>query len=195
MSVKINKILTGIVISVLSLSFVACEKKLGPVSVEIIDQVRHYYPVIQGEMMGITYEIENTSENTLFIREIQTTCGCLVPHDDLPIVILPKRKGFIHLGFNTIKNTGYVKHYVWCYGNFADSAWRELRFDTNVVPNADYTRDYEQLWHEQTTKTGSMRDFVDGKTSEKGYYTDEGIDPRDQTNEKIQNFIDDLLSF
>lgn len=166
-----------------------CQKTLAPASVEIIDRVRHYYPVIQGETLGITYEIENTSDNTLFIQEVQTTCGCLIPRDELPIVILPKRTGYLRLNYNTIKNTGHVTHYVWCYGNFADSTWRELSFDTHVVPSADYIRDYEQLYREKITHTGSMRDFVDGRSSEKGYYTDAG-DPRDQERREMQEAAD-----
>ena len=132
------------------LCFVSCDKELKPASVIVVDPVRHYYPVIQGEMMNLSYEIENTSDNPLFIQEMQTTCGCIISRDDLPVVILPHKVGYIHLTFNTIKNTGYVDHFIYCYGNFQDSTCVELEFDTNVVPRADYVHDYEQLWQEQT---------------------------------------------
>lgn len=188
-----NRIITsGCVLGLLFTLFTACEKKLDPAVVEIIDPIRHYYPVVQGEMLGVTYEIENTSDNALFIQEVQTTCGCVVPSSDLPIVVLPKRRGYLRLSFNSIKNTGYVCHYVWCYGNFADSTWRELQFDTNVVPSADYIRDYEQLWQEKATHTGSMANLVDGDSSEKGYYTDDGVDPRERNRQNIQDAADDL---
>lgn len=167
-----------------------CDKKLEHASVEITDMHRHYYPVVQGEQLGVTYDIENTSDNTLFVQEIQTTCGCIVVDEELPLVILPKRTGKLHLTFNSLKNSGYVEHFIWLYGNFTDSDYRELRFDTNVVPHADYTRDYEQLWHEKETKTGIMEDFVDGKSTEKGYYTDEGIDRRDENRDNIQQTLD-----
>lgn len=173
----------------------SCNKHLKPATVEITDQIRHYYPVIQGETLAITYEIENLSENTLFIREVQTTCGCIIPRDELPLVILPKRVGKLRLAYDTIKNSGYVDHFVWCYGNFADSTWRELEFTTNVVPSADYVHDYEQLYHEKTNHVGSMRDLVDGRSSEKGYYTDDGIDPRDRDRREMQEAADDLLGF
>lgn len=192
MTHKSHRLITLGMVALISLPiFVSCvEKELEPATVEIKDQIRHYYPVIQGEMLGIIYEFENTSENPLFIQEVQTTCGCLVPMDDLPITVLPNKTGYLNLRFNSIKNSGYVHHYVWCYGNFADSTYRELQFDTNVVPNADYTRDYEQLWHEKTNNTGSMRDFVDGESSEKGYYTDDGIDRREQNREDTQEAAD-----
>lgn len=171
--------------------FVSCDKELRPAAVEIVDPVRHYYPVVQGELMPITYEIENTSDEPLVIQEIQTTCGCIIPGDDLPIVVLPKKTGKIHLTYNTTKNTGAVDHYIWLYGNFTDSNYRELNFDTNVVPPADYTRDYEQLYHEHTTRSGSLRDFIDGFSYEKGYYTNEG-DPRAIERQKTQRKADEL---
>lgn len=182
----------SIIVSLMSIfCFIGCEKELKPAKVIVVDPVRHYYPVIQGEMMGVTYELENISDNPLFIQEVQTTCGCLVPSDDLPIVVLPHKSGFLHLDFNTIKNNGYVCHYVYCYGNFQDTTMIELSFDTNVVPNADYTRDYEQLWHEQATRTGTMREFVEGMSGQKGYYTDNNIDPRQKFNDEVQDAVDD----
>lgn len=175
------------------LLFAACEKKLKPVEVEITDPKRHYYPVIQGELLGVTYDIENLSDHPLFIREIQTTCGCLIAEDKLPIVILPKQVGKIHLNYNSTKNTGYVEHFAWLYGNFTDSLWREIQFDTNVVPPVDYTPDYEELYHNVETRNPDMQDLVDGKSTDKGYYTDEGIDPRYQylqeTNKEVSNLV------
>lgn len=187
-----GKSIRATLVAVLSALFVsACvDKELIPVEVEFRDPIRHYYPVIQGETLGISYDIENKSDDPLFIQEIQTTCGCIVALDELPFLVLPNRTATLHLSYNTIKNTGFVEHYVWLYGNFVDSTYRELQFDTNVVPNADYTRDYEVLWHEKQTKTGSMRDFVDGDSSEKGYFTDETGDPRDNNRERIQKKLD-----
>lgn len=173
----------------------SCERELKPVEVEIVDQNRHYYPVIQGELLGVTYEIENVSKDPLFIKEIQTTCGCVIVEDELPIVILPKQKGKIHFTYNSTKNTGHVENYAWLYGNFADSTYRELKFDTNVVPPVAYTPDYEELWHQVESKSPNMKDLVDGRSTEKGYYTDEGIDPREQNREDIQDKVEELVAF
>jgi len=180
-----------VIITVIVLCFFSCSKKLKPASVIVVDPVRHYYPVLQGEMMSIAYEIENTSGNPLFIQEIQTTCGCLVPRNQLPIVVLPHKSSAVLITFNTIKNTGYVDHFIYCYGNFQDSTYIELEFDTNVVPQSDYIRDYEQLWHEQSTGAGSLRDFVDGMPSQKGYYTDTYVTPRTNFNEEVQEVVDE----
>ncbi|MCH5227246.1 MAG: DUF1573 domain-containing protein [Muribaculaceae bacterium] len=175
--------------------FAACERELKPVDVEIVDAKRHYYPVIQGELLGITYEVENMSKDPLFIREIQTTCGCYINQDKLPIVIPPKQKGKIHFTYNSTKNTGYVENFAWLYGNFADSTWRELQFDTNVVPPVAYTPDYEELWHQVETRSPNMKDLVDGKATEKGYYVDEDLDPRERNREETEAEVEKLIVF
>lgn len=161
-----------LILSLLMLLLVSCKKELKPATYIVVDPVRHYYPIIQGQKLGITYEIENTSDNPLFIQEVQTTCGCMVPRDELPIVILPHKSGYVHTEFNTIKNTGYVCHYIYCYGNFSDTTCIELQFDTNVVPNSDYIRDYEQLFMEQSNSKNALREFMTDDGEYKGYYTD-----------------------
>lgn len=175
----------------------ACkEKDLVPVETIIEDPHRHYYPVIQGQTLPVIYEIENVGKEPLVIQEVQTSCGCLIPQDDLPIVVLPEKTGRVRLGYNSIKNTGYVQHQVYVYGNFTDSLYRLLTFDTHIVPPADYTRDYEDLWHEQTEKGDrTLRDLVDGDSNTKGYYTDEGTDPRDKTRKDRQRKADEILDF
>lgn len=162
----------------------------------ITDPDRHYYPVIQGEILPITYEIENISDHPLVVQEIQTSCGCLIPFDDLPIMVLPNKKNTIRLGYNSIKNTGHVEHQVYLYGNFTDSLYRLLTFDTNVVPPADYTRDYEVLYHDQAQKAKlKIEDLVDGNSIEKGYYTDDHGDPRENRNREMNEKVDELLNF
>ena len=152
-------------LAVTVLVFASCNKRLKPASVLIADPVLHLNPVPQGEALKILFEIENTSNNPLFIQEIQTTCGCIIPKNELPIVILPHRMGTIHLAYNTIKNTGYVDHFVYCYGNFDGEDHIELEFDTNVVPRADYIRDYEQL----VTEFPEMFDKVPSLFDEERY--------------------------
>lgn len=178
-----------------ALALFSCrDKKLKEAQVEIIDIDRHYYPVIQGEILPITYEIENTSDVPLVIQEIQTSCGCLVPFDDLPIMVLPNKKNTIRLGYNSNKNTGFVEHQIYLYGNFKDSTYRLLTFDTNVVPPADYTRDYEVRFHEQNERAKrKFEDLVDGDSNEKGYYTDDTGDIRENTRRERQEKADEMV--
>ena len=53
-----------------------------------------------------------------------------------------------------------------------------LKFDVNVVPDADYTRDYEQLYKEYNMRNGILEDFVGGKERDKGYYVDSTFESR-----------------
>lgn len=177
----------------LILLFGCKNKELKPAEVSIADPDRHYYPVIQGEILNIDYEIENISDETLVIKEIQTSCGCIIPADDLPILVLPNKKNRVKLAYNTIKNMGHVEHQIYLYGNFTDSIYRQLNFDTNVVPAADYIRDYEELWQVQEDKYGgtSVKDLVDGNSSQKGYYTDEKGDSRERTRRERQQKADE----
>ena len=192
---KITRAATIFSMMVVAVAVCGCkEKKLEEADVVIEDIDRHYYPVIQGEILPIDYEIENVSDVPLVVQEIQTSCGCIIPADELPIMVLPNKKNTIRLGYNSIKNTGHVEHQIYLYGNFKDSTYRLLTFDTNVVPPADYTRDYEVLFHEQQEQGKiKLEDLVDGKSSHKGYYTDEKGDPRENTRSERQEKADEVV--
>lgn len=166
------------------------DKELKPVDAIIKNPNRHYYPVNQGEILSVIYEIENPSDETLVIREIQTSCGCLIPRDNLPIMILPNQTGYVKIGYESIKNSGHVENQIYLYGNFTDSTYRQLNFDTHVVPPSDYSRDYEELYAEKLERSNTLKDFVDGSTSEKGYYTDHVGDPRENNRREMQKKAD-----
>lgn len=177
-------------------SVISCkEKNLKEADVVIEDMYRHYYPVIQGQPLPINYEITNVSDETLVIQEIQTSCGCIFSEDELPLMVLPNKKNSVRLVYNSIKNTGHVEHQIYLYGNFKDSTYRLLKFETNVVPPADYTRDYEVLYHEQVEKGyHNIEDLVDGNSVEKGYYTDDTGDKRENTRKERQEKADELIN-
>ena len=63
-------------------------------------------------------------------------------------------------------------------GNILPKGMLELKFDVNVVPHADYTRDYEELYKEYILKNSTMEELVNGKANEKGYYVDIEKDSR-----------------
>ncbi len=152
-------------------SLPSCKKKVNMTTIEVEDQDRHYYPILQGEELDLNYGVTNLGDDPLIIKEIQTSCGCMVVNDNLPIVIMPHKKGYIHVKYNSIKNIGLVKHYIYCYGNIAETGRAELRFDVHVVPDADYTRDYEELYREYRNLHGIVGDAVEGDI-QRGYYVD-----------------------
>lgn len=142
-------------------------------TIEIEDNKRHYYPVLAGQMLDVVFKIKNTGENPLIVTDIITSCGCLKLDGKNVFSVPPGKERLLTLSYNSSKNVGYVEHYVTLYGNFKNKEKEELIFDVNVVPNALYTKDYEELYQEEKDKDGALKDFVDGDESNKGYYMDE----------------------
>ena len=111
------------------------------------------------------------------VTDIITSCGCLKVNDDKSTFSVPPGKErLLTLSYNSAKNVGYVKHYVTLYGNFISTDKQEIIFDINVVPNALYTKDYEEMYKEEIEARGGLEKFVDGDESNKGYYMDEDFD-------------------
>lgn len=121
-----------------------CKKNIGMTTVSVADSIRHYYPLIAGQVLNLSYEIENTGDQPLVIREIQSSCGCIVPAlEQSESMVLPERKARLRFRYESAKNIGYVQHVIRIYGNMRPNGMIKLVFDVNVVPHADYTRDYE----------------------------------------------------
>lgn len=138
--------------------------------VEVVDIDRHYYPVLRGQMLDVVYTLHNTGENPLMINDIKTSCGCVIV-DESSFKVLPSGgKGFIRLKYDSSKNLGYVKHFIDIYAN-VETQKLELTFDLHVVPNALYTRDYEELYTEYKQKNSGIDEAVEGKENNMGYYT------------------------
>ncbi|MEC4051958.1 DUF1573 domain-containing protein [Myroides odoratimimus] len=138
-------------------------------SLEIVDNDRHYYPVIQGEEKIMVFPLVNKGDNPFVLKDIIVSCGCIVAHTASLKHIPAGGEGKLVLKFDTTKNIGYVKHYVTLYGNFDTVENIEVTFDLNVVPDAHYTKDYEELY--SLHKGSTTEDLVDG-TIDRDYYLD-----------------------
>lgn len=140
-------------------------------SVEVEDNDRHYYPILAGQKKDIAFRLKNNGENPLMITDIITSCGCLKINADEKTFSIPVGKErILTLRYNSAKNVGYVKHYITLYGNFKKGPVKEIMFDINVVPQALYTQDYEELHQLDMEREGGVKRLVDGDESEKGYY-------------------------
>ncbi len=162
--------------------FSACSKRVGHTTVRVADSIRHYYAMVTGEELSLNYELENTGEEPLIIEDIQPSCGCIVVDWDTKI-IPPGQKLKLHFTYNSIKNVGYVRHIVRVFGNIEPKGVTNLVFDVNVVPDAEYTRDYEELYQEWLARRRSegIDELVNGNASQQGYYTDDiNHDSREQ---------------
>lgn len=145
-------------------------------TMEVEDNDRHYYPILAGQIKDISFNLKNTGENPLMITDIITSCGCLEVNDDDARFSIPAGKErLLTLRYNSAKNIGYVKHFITLYGNFDKGLFKELVFDINVVPDAMYTKDYEELYAEEVKANGGLKEFVDGDASNKGYYLDKDL--------------------
>lgn len=116
------------------------------------------------------FEIKNTGEHPLMLTDILISCGCITLKKSSVRTIPAGKTGRLMLKYDSSKNIGYVEHYVILYGNFTTSESREIVFDVNVVPDALYTKDYEELYQEKKDRQGRLKDLVEGDEHQKGYY-------------------------
>lgn len=141
-------------------------------TIGVVDNNRHYYPILSGQELDVVFTIKNEGENPLFISDIITSCGCLVVSNSSFTQLPAGKEGQLRLTYNSHKNVGFVKHYITLYGNFLLGDSHELVFDVNVVPDPHYTKDYEELHLEEKQAKGNYKDLVDGEEWNKGYYMD-----------------------
>ncbi len=162
---KLNRLFFLLLLSTILFSCFNIEEKRTTVSV--VDPERHYSPILFGQILEVVYTIENTGEEPLFVKDIHVSGGCELS-DKTNIKILPAgSKGFIHVYYDSRKNLGYVKNYITIYANLESGDKKELTFDLNVVPNAHYTKDYEEV-HKEKDRT-FIEELVDGSETERKY--------------------------
>lgn len=159
-----------ILILAVLVSITGCYDKNKKTTLKITDNYRHYYPICVGQELDIMFEIENTGEYPFILSDIVTSCGCLTLKKSSINVIRAGKKGMLRMTYDSRKNIGYVKHYITLYGNFTTTNKIDIVFDVNVVPDAQYTKDYEELYRDKVSKQGGLKRFVDGDENTKGYY-------------------------
>ncbi|MFK7001677.1 DUF1573 domain-containing protein [Flavobacterium oreochromis] len=152
------------------LFFISCEKEGQATTIEVKDPQRHYFPIAQGEKLHIVYPIKNSGKNLLEIKEIQTSCGCIIVDDSNIKNIVPQSTGYLHFEYDTNKNTGYVQHQIYVYGNFLPNNKIELNFDTHVVPSSLHSKDYEELYKEIQNSNTDVEKLNYGLERQKNYY-------------------------
>jgi hypothetical protein len=143
---------------------------LALTTMKIEDPVRHYYPVAQGVKQNISVKITNTGKQPLKLYKVLPSCGCTIakfPNH----AIAPGEEAFIDLEYNSTKNIGYVGVYTTITAN-TKKHYHTAFFDINVVPDALYTKDYEELYQAEKDKEGGVKDMVDGEAGQKGYEAD-----------------------
>ncbi|RWW91763.1 DUF1573 domain-containing protein [Flavobacterium cerinum] len=141
----------------------------GLTTITIEDPIRHYSPVIQGQEQDIVVKVFNTGDNLLKISKVYPSCGCTIAKFP-ESAIAPGKFGLIELKYNSNKNIGYVGVYTTIVTNSKKRS-ETVFFDLNVVPDADYTKDYEELHSLKNEKIGLTQTSSTDQFLKKGYTT------------------------
>jgi hypothetical protein len=151
--------------------FSGCKNEMGPTVVKVEDSVRHYFPIIAGGYVRLSYKVKNVGQNPFIINDIQPSCGCIMNLDSTQMVIFPGDSCIFHFIYNSTNNLGFVRHTIRIYGNVIPNGEIDLSFDINVIPSENDSHDFEQIYGrslEEATK--SIRDNTDQVNEEKDYW-------------------------
>src|SRR5690554_5904986 len=153
--------------------FVGCADIRNQVTtLEIIDNNRHYYPILRGQELEVAFDIKNTGKHPFILSDLLISCGCVVSKKSSIKSIPPGSERTITLTYDSSKNIGFVEHKIDIYGNLENKEKKVLIFDVHVVPESDYTRDYEELYLTKLKQEGYLKRMTEGDENNKGYYLD-----------------------
>lgn len=175
-----------VIIILLILPFlVGCKKVIGPTTVSVVDSVRHYYPIIQGEKIKMIFEIKNTGNQPLVINDIQPSSLSLTNTTDNDVIIMPGMAKPVEFVYDSSMNLGYVHEVIRIFGNLATKGVLELSFDTNVVSPTQDPVDYEIFYTGELKEDErhGLKKAVDGNSETKSYY----VDNHDRNMRKINS--------
>ena len=106
--------------------------KKNPITTMVLAQSNFdFKDVKKGEVVDHKFEFTNTGKNPLIISEVKPGCGCTVP-DYTKTPILPGKKGFVNLKFDSSSFDGAVNKYADVYANVENMPIK-LTFSANVV--------------------------------------------------------------
>lgn len=179
---KLNKILLALFVPFAMISLCSlhgCSRTVKPTALIIRDSVRHYYPLLQGEQLEIQWEIANVGKDPLVLTAIHPSCGCIEVDRGSNNVILPNKEMTLKFIFDSSKNSGYVEHKIYLYGNIAPDGMAVLVFDTNIVPRSNASPDYEERYYDNEKAERMLKGLTNGFENERGYWIDNGDYPSD----------------
>lgn len=164
----------GVLMALICTSFglSSCKKKVGPTAILIQDSIRHYYTVLQGQELEMTFKVANIGETPLVITDIQPSCGCISSDKEEQNLILPGKEGRFKFVFHSEKYLGYVHHTIRLFGNMQPNGMAEMTFDTHIVPPYNASPDYEDVYREYVDKHNRFDDLTKAKDNQRGYWTD-----------------------
>ena len=130
----------------LMLAGTGCRKLVGPTHVRVVDNGRHYVPILQGDILRMFWTIHNEGPEPLVIDEIQPACSAIHLMSELPDVVIQGDSIVMIFDFDTDKNTNMATHYIRIFGNIMPDGEADLLFDVNIVRGTLDLSDYEERW-------------------------------------------------
>lgn len=162
-------------------SISSCTTSVKPTEILVQDSIRHYYPLVQGTDLTLSWRVANVGDRPLVITDVQPSCGCIVEDEGEERVVAPGKETVLRFTFRSEKNTGYVRHTVRMFGNMGEEGMACMTFDLHVIPPALGSPDYEEVHKNRSAQddltTGAnvksdrgKRDYwVNAKEYAKGY--------------------------
>ncbi|WKK58546.1 DUF1573 domain-containing protein [Sphingobacterium sp. BN32] len=149
---------------------VGCKTPTQITSMEIEDSVRTYLPILQGDKQDIIVKVKNTGKTALKIEDVLPSCAC-TDAKILNNLIPPGKTGYIQMKFDSNKNIGYAGVYTTIVAN-TPQKYHTLFFEINVVPDANKTLDYEEIYRDNLMSNKFyLREANKGKSLDKNYVT------------------------
>lgn len=155
-------------ILLLGLSAASCSKEVSPTRIQVLDSIRYYYPILQGEDIELAYRIANVGNSPLVITDIMPSCGCISNEDGgiANVMVLPGKEQTLTFTFRTLKYSGYTRHTIRLFGNIEPNGMATMTFEVVVVPPSNGTADYEERYR----AAGGTHDWADPTTTYPGQY-------------------------
>ncbi|GEM_PF-1969565 len=152
------------------LYIIGCKTPTQNTSLEIEDSVRTYLPILQGDKQDIIVKVKNTGKTPLKLEDVLPSCACTDARI-LNSLIPPGKFGYIQMKFDSNKNIGYAGIYTTIVANTAQR-YHTLFFEINVVPDANKTLDYEEIYRDNLMANKFyLREATRGMSINKDYKT------------------------
>ena len=135
-----------------------CRKLVGPTHVSVVDNCRHYVPMLQGDILRMYWTLLNEGPEPFVIEEVQPSCSAITLMSELPDVVIPGDSVVMIFDFDTDKNINMTKHYIRVFGNIDPDGVAEMVYDVNIVRGTLENIDYEERFFNRNQADGMRGD-------------------------------------
>ena len=162
-----KRLIYSVIVGLVVLTGAGCRKLVGPTEVTVIDNGRHYVPILQGDILRMHWTILNEGPEPLVVDEVQPSCSAIRLITSLPDVVIKGDSLVMIFDFDTDKNINMADHVIRVFGNIMPDGVATMVFDVNIVRHTlDYS-DYEERYYDR----GTPDDVYNGRNIRaNGYY-------------------------